>query len=74
MMHKLLRASSQPALYLRPEAFPGICPGQQAYVPGIQDVKFFILAPGEMHDGFGLGERADMIFFPRNTEQWTGDM
>jgi hypothetical protein len=63
---------NQPALHFRPEAFPGICPCQQAHVPGIQDVKFFLLAPDVTHDGFGLWQRADMIFFPGNTEQRTG--
>jgi len=35
MMHKSRRAPIQPALPFRPEVFPGIGPGQQAYVPGI---------------------------------------
>jgi hypothetical protein len=35
MMHKSLRAPIQPALPFRSEVFPGIGPGQQAYMPSI---------------------------------------
>jgi pimeloyl-ACP methyl ester carboxylesterase len=36
--------------------------GHEAYMPGVRNEEFFVVAADEIHRGFGLGEGADVIF------------